>query len=347
MKNDLRKSISIIFLVMLLGSCKSPQAVPSVPTEEEQATPGAVPATVPPTIVPTLTPTATPYPIPPADATLQAFDSLCLGTKEFSQVEISPNGAWIAVTCYAENGKEESPLQVISMDRTRDWKIYYSDHIFSAYLDKIGLSLDRHDEVHPNHYSKDGRFLFATVRSRLEGCCWIGGRYVLLVRLNLETGEQIPLLRTDYYSGYSFDFIISEDDRYLLFSPPSDQPYDFAILDFQTWETQQVFLKFKNDIDVAQARISPDAGKVILPLFKQLEFNDYYVSSVALIDLITGDQKILISDLTPENELFPVRWVDNRHVLLSNINPVDDAGDKKESHWLLDISSGQLEKEAP
>jgi len=66
-----------------------------------------------------------------------------------------------------------------------------------------------------------------------------------------------------------------------------------------------------------------------------------------LIDLITGDQKILISDLTPENELFPVRWVDNSHVLLSNINPVYDAGDKKESHWLLDISSGQLEKEAP
>jgi hypothetical protein len=154
-------------------------------------------------------------------------------------------------------------------------------------------------------------------------------------------------LRTDYYSANTFDFIISDSDRYLLFTPPSKQPYDFAILDFQTWETQEVFLKFEKDIDVAYAIISPDEGKVILPLFENLEFNDYYVNSIALIDFITGKQDILVSDLTPENELFPIRWKDNSHVLLGNINPVYNVDNRKESYWLLDINSGQLEEETP
>ena len=227
------------------------------------------------TIAVTSTPTLTPFPTTPAQATIEAFDSLCIGSKkdfytigskDIHGIEISPNGKWIAATCYWENGKEESPLQVSSIDRSRDWKIYYSDYIFSRY--KIDLSLSRDDGVIPYHWSKDGRFLFATVGSRLDGCCWIGGRYVLLVRLNLETGEQIALLNAEYYTAYTFDFIISGSDRYLLFTPPSNQLYDFAILDFQTWETQEVFLKFQKDIDVAYAIISPDDDKVIFPLFK-------------------------------------------------------------------------------
>jgi len=319
---------------MFLMSCSRAELVQSSPTVAKKNTPTVFPSsTVLPTMTVTSTPLVTPYPTTPVQATIEAFDALCIGSREISSSDISPNGKWIAATCYDENGKEESPLQVSSIDHSREWKIYFSRYIFSVYLNKVGLSLDRHDGVIPYHWSKDDRFLYAIVGSRLEGCCWIGGRYVLLVRLNLETGEQIALLRTDYYSANSFDFIISENDRYLLFSPPSDQPYDFAILDFQTWETQQVFLKFEEDIDVAHARISPDASKVILPLFKQLEFNDYYVNSIAFIDLITGDQNILISDLTPENELFPVRWVDNRHVLLSNINPVYDVSNEKESRW--------------
>lgn len=96
---------------------------------------------------------------------------------------------------------------------------------------------------------------------------------------------------------------------------------------------------------MAYAKISPDEGKVVLPLFKQLEFNNYYVDSIVVIDLITTKQDALISDLTPDHELFPIRWVDNSHVLLSNINPVYDVSNEKENHWLVDVNSGQLEKE--
>jgi hypothetical protein len=348
MKRYLDSTILVTILGVFLLSCNAANVIQTPLVLENQSTPTAFSFT---TFTPLNTSTATARPttqayatFESANSTAEALGNICIGTKFITTIETSPNGKWIAATCDQENGADESPLQVSSIDHSRNWKIYYSDYIFSPSMDKRGLILDGDDEVIPYYWSKDGRFLFARVRSRLSGCCWIGGRYVLLVRLNLETGAQVALLNTDYYSPNPFDFIISDDDRYLLFSAPSNQPYDFALLDFQTWETQQVLLKFEGDIDVVHARISPDASKVILPLFKQLELNDFYVNSITLIDLITGDQNILISDITPENELFPIRWLDNSHVLLSNINPVYDVSDKKERHWLLDIYSGQLEE---
>ncbi len=357
MKKLSRKTLLTLVLALFILSCGKVEIISLPPTEEKESTSTVfLESTASPTIAITSTPTLTPFPTTPAQATIEAFDSLCIGSKkdfytigskDIHGIELSPNGKWIAATCYWENGKEESPLQVSSLDHSQNWKIYYSDYISGTYIDKIGLSLDRHDGVIPSYWSKDGRFLFATVGSRLDGCCWIGGRYVLLVRLNLETGEQIALLNTEYYSANTFDFIISGSDRYLLFTPPSDQPYDFAILDFQTWETQEVFLKFQKDIDVTYAIMSPDEDKVILPLFKNLEFNDYYVDSIAMVNLITGEQDILISDIKPENELFPVQWKDSSHVLLSNVNPVYNVDNKEERLWFLDIDSGQIEEETP
>ena len=346
MKRHLSKFLALITLSAFFTSCGKVETIQTPLTVKRQSTPTiSLAPIVSPTAESIIMSTVTPLPTTLVDTTVQVFVSVLCNSKVITWWDMSPNGKWLAATCYWENGKEESPLLVSSIDRSRDWKIYYSDYIFGSYIDKIGLSLDRHDRVIPYHWSKDGRFLFATVGSRLDGCCWIGGRYVLLVRLNLETGEQIALLNTEYYSANTFDFVISDSDRYLLFSPPSNQPYDFAILDFHTWETQEVFVKFQKDIDIAYAIMSPDQGKVILPLFKNLEFNDYYVDSIAVVNLITGKQDILISDIKPDNELFPVQWQDNGHVLLSNVNPVYNVDNKKERLWLLDIDSGQLTNE--
>lgn len=327
--------VALILGIFLL-SCNTAEAIQTPPVVETQSSP----TTTTTTVTATLTSTATPYPILPESATAEALGNICIGAKATHAIEISPNGKWIAATCYWENDNQDSPLQISSMDGTKNWKIYFSNY-------KTGDAFDRHDEVIPYHWSKDGRFIFATVGSRFEGCCWIGGRYVLLVRLNLETGGQLALLNTDHDSADAFDFIISDSDRYMLFTPPSNQPYDFAILDFQTWETKEVFLKFHQDIDAAYAIMSPDEEKVILPLFKNLEFNDYYVDSIALVNLITGEQEILISEMTPENELLPVQWKDNGHVLISNVNPVYNVENKKERLWLLDINSGQKKEETP
>ncbi|NOT04798.1 MAG: hypothetical protein HOP27_09395 [Anaerolineales bacterium] len=348
MKRYLSKFLATTILSTVLLSCGKVEPIQTPPIVLKQSTPTI-------SIVPTVSPTAeslptiTPYPTTLADATAQAFDFVLCNNNAISWWDISPNGKWLAAPCIDENDTEESPLFISSMDNSQHWKIYYSDYIFSPYIEKIGLSLDQHDDVIPTYWSKDGRYLFATVGSRLDGCCWItGSRHVLLVRLNLETGEQAALLRTDYYSANVFSFIISDSDRYLLFTPPSyNLPYDFAVLDFQTWETQEIFLKVTGEAHMDYAKLSPKEDKVILLLFEYIPYDDYYLDSIVLIDLVSGRQDLLISDIKPEEELFPIQWIDNNHVLMSNINPVYYAGDKIERRWTLDINSGQLEERTP
>jgi hypothetical protein len=343
----MKKTLFVLLIASFLVSCSTVEPIKPLPTEERESTPTVLASsTVLPTITLTAMPMVTKIPTTSAQATIEAFGPLCIGSKDIYRIEVSPDGKWIAAACYAENGKEESPLQVTTIDRSHDWKIYYSDHIFSSYLEKLGLGLDRHDAVVPYHWSKDGRFLYAVVGSRLEGCCWVnGGRYVLLIRLNLETGEQVALLNTDYYSAYTFTSIFSDGDRYLLFTPPSNQPYDFAILDLQTWETQEVFLNPNKAVSAAYARFSPKENRLIFPIF-YFEPNDenYYVDSIVVVDLTTREQDTLITGITPEKQLFPIRWIDDSHILLSNINPVYDESNQTERHWLLDINSRQVEE---
>jgi hypothetical protein len=360
MKKYSKISVLTILLGAFLLSCNTANVTQTPLGLKNQTTPTVLPIT---TNKPTITSTATLiYPTPPASyatlqvahATAEALGNICIGAKDIYALEISPNGKWLAANCYSENGTEKSPLQASSIDGSQNWKIYYSDYILNSISDKMGLSLDRHDGVIPKYWSKDGKYLFATVGSRLDGCCWIpGSRNVLLVRLNLETGEQAALLRTDYYSANVFSFIISDSDRYLFFTPPSyNLPYDFAVLDFQTWETQEIFLKVSGGVHMDYAKLSPKEDKVILPIFKYNSYNDYdsfdnfYPDSIVLIDLVSGKQNILISDIKPEEELFPTQWIDDNHVLISNVNPVYNSGDKTERRWILDINSGELEEEA-
>ena len=244
--------------------------------------------------------------------------------------EISPDGKWIAAECFRENETNDSPLRVVSMDRSKDWKIYYRDYAH-------GEDYGPRNIIEPYRWSKDGKYLYAMSGSIASGCCWLGIRYILLVRLDLETGQQLELLEG------GFDFKISDSDRYLMFTPPTYQKYDFAILGLQTWKTREIFLKFSKDFDLIYFVMSPADDKIVLPLFQQVEFNDYEVVSIGIIDLTTNKQKVLISGLKRGNELFPIRWVDATHVLLSDTGP--DWGQVSQSSakfWLLNIDSTQL-----
>ena len=131
-----------------------------------------------------------------------------------------------------------------------------------------------------------------------------------------------------------------------MFTPTTNQKYDFAILDLQTWKTQEISLKFSKDFDLIYAAMSPTDDKIVLPLFQQVESNDYEVNSIGIIDLTTNKQKILISGLKRGNELFPIRWVDANHVLLSNTNPNYQPDQSSAKFWLLNIDSTKL-TEAP
>jgi hypothetical protein len=169
------------------------------------------------------------------------------------------------------------------------------------------------------------------------------------VRLNLETGEQVALLNnTDFYN-LKLTFQISDSDRYLLFTPDSWQAYDLAVLDLQTWKTRTVKLESAGEIDLNYAVLSPDEEKIVLPLFKQQQpdANDYRVDALLLIDLATGHQRLLVSDLKPEEELYPVRFEDAQAVLLSNERIETWQSQQTVELWRFHLDTWGLEKVDP
>ena len=340
MNKVLAKTLAVIILGTLIVSCGKAESIKSSPTEQKQITPTVFLApTIPPSITPVITPSETPYPTTPAQATIEAFDSLCVGSKEISMAEISPNGKWIAALCYWENEKEESPIQVVSLDHSKEWKIYYRDY-------GKNHTGDRHDGIMPYRWSKDEKFLYAVAGSRLSGCCWIGGKYVLLLRLNLETGSVEELLNTtDPSTTLRNSFTISEADRYLLFTPVTEQPYDFTILDLLSGETRVVKLEESKPINLEFAIMSPYEDIIVLPLFKNIEDNDYVVESLALIDLKLNEQRILVSGFKDNEELYPIHWIDMEHILISNANlfSYHYSFEPPIEYWSLNIHTGERE----
>ena len=77
--------------------------------------------------------------------------------------------------------------------------------------------------------------------------------------------------------------------------------------------------------------------------FKNIEDNDFVVISIALIDLNANDQRILVSDLQNGAELYPIRWLDTEHALISNANPYADRYffDPPVEFWSLNIRTGE------
>lgn len=353
-KKFCRKALAAIaFLGIVLISCNETKTgdlpfdnfasptVQSALTKEENSTytfnnaPESIEATG--TIaVPKITPSS--LPTTQAQATFEAFGPLCNDINFSPETEISPDGRWIAATCFGENNTFDSPLRVVSLDRSKDWKIYYRDFL------KGNAGYDVRYSLFPYRWSKDGRFLYSAAWSNESGCCWLGLRYRLLVRLNLETGEHIELLNsTDYFSASAFDFTISENDRYLLFTPPTLQPYDFAILDLQTWETRTVNLDFPRYIDLTLALISPAGDKIVMPLFIHVEYNFHRSDSIGLVDLSTETQRLLITEIKPDETYYPIRWVDANHILIGHrILSGKPSVQQQINYWLLNINTTQM-----
>jgi hypothetical protein len=270
--------------------------------------------------------------------TIEAFDSLCLGAKEILDSEVSPNGEWLAATCYWENGKEDSPLQVVNTDHTKEWKIYFRDFV------KGNVEYGRKNIIVPYRWSKDGRFLYVVSPTIASGCCWIGGQYVLLIRINLEAGLQEELISTiDPRATLPVSFAISENDHYLLFTPVTQQQYDFAVLDLFSGKSRVVILEEKEPIDLEFAIMSPYDDIIVLPIFKNIEYNDYVVVSLLVVDLKSNQQRVLVSDLKDGEELYPIRWIDGENILVSSANPNLWYEKQSAEYWSIDINTGKRE----
>jgi len=351
----MKKYFAQMFATILLGalfvSCSSKQTVNTPSNTENLPTPSkestltqASTSTITPatfTLTPTIEPTSTPSPLPATleRATIKAFGPVCGSTNIYGS-EISPGGKWVAVICQSENGTEDSPLEIISTDHSKNWKMYYRDFF------KGNSGYDHHDSLIPYRWSKDGRFLYAFSGARLSGCCWVGGRNTLLVRLNLETGEQVEFLNATDYT-FLFDFIISDSDNYLIFAPLTNQSNDLIIWDLQTGKTRTITLQFEYPIDLYYAIISPNEEKIIVQLFKFYDADrDFKLDAIALIDLKTHEQKVLISGLSlKEEELYPVRWLDNSQVLLNTVAPdYRDYPAYSAEEWIININTGELVK---
>jgi hypothetical protein len=321
MKKYLQKTFAVIVVATLLMSCSRVESFQPSPSPDIPSSPTVTPLPTL-TVVPTITP-----------ITLDALNHVCVPNTPMEGWETSPNGKWMATGFYSDDEKD-SLLQVVRMDCAKVWKVALSKY-------RENDPIDHHDIFIPERWSRDGKFLYADIGQRMSGCCWKGLRSVILVRLDLETGEQTEILSSDF----AFDFIISDSDRYIAFTPPSGQPYDFAVLDQETQKIQEVTLEFRDNIDLIYAVMSPHEDKIVLPLFQNIEYDSFFVDSIALVDLTTGNQELLVSGLTQEKELYPVRWADENHVLLSNIDPkFDQENQATAQYWLLNIDSHKLEE---
>lgn len=342
MKKHFTRTFTAIFLGILFVSCNStqtgnaPSSTQNFPTPSKESTPtSSSTSSATPAVEFMPTPIATPFPTTFTEATIETFGSLCINSKDILGSEISPNGKWITSECIGENGTEDSPLRIVSMDRYKDWKIYFRDY-------DQGPGYDHKSIIIPYRWSKDGKFLYSVSPTKLSGCCWIGGKYVLLVRLNLETGEQVELLNvTDPSSHSPITFTISDNDRYLMYTPLTYQEYDFVIQDLLTWETRVIDLEFLKHKDLSYAVMSPDENKIVMALFEEDGF-DFRVDSIALVDLKTGNQKLLVSSLKQGKELYPIHWVNDDQVLLSSTDPNISYSQESAEYWLLNILTGEL-----
>ncbi len=285
----------------------SPTASPTPtqkPAETKSPTPAVSPATLTPS--PSLTPVAT----------------ICDPPARQDASEISPDGQWTAVQCEGKDGVVDSYLRVVSRPGGQVWTVRFADYAH-------GEKYDSQDKVYAFHWSHNGKYLYASALSRWEGCCWVGHEQ-LLVRLNLENGQQTEIV--NYIGALSpVDFAFSSDDRYFLYIPQGDE--NLYIQDLHTWRKRTIKLDFKTS-GAGYALMSHDNQKLILMLIEVSQNNQQWDQrgSIIIINLQNNAQRKLVSDMPFENIPVPIRWQDEDHVLLY----------RDDGYWLLNIHTGEI-----
>jgi hypothetical protein len=263
-----------------------------------------------------------------AEATISAFGPICEAPATQDQAEISPDGNWIAMACRGKGAAVDSHLRVVSLHGDEDWAIHFADYA-------RGEDYDSKNMVYPFHWSVDGRYLYAKSPSRRDGCCWLGGNS-FLVRLNLKNGMQTDIV--NYCNTYvpAVNFSLSPSDQYFLYIPQDDRGHLF-ILDLLTYKKRVIELDYKNT-GAGYTLMSNNDEKIVLMLLEvpeeDMEYVDWdsLVRSIVLIDLTSGSQQKLISDMKSDSYLIPLRWQDDDHVLLT----------RDGQYWLLNVLTSEL-----
>lgn len=260
-----------------------------------------------------------------AEATVSAYGTICKPPASDYYARISPDGHWIAMACKGKDGEIDSHLRVINLQGDKNWSIHYTDYANGGYY-------DTRNTIYPVHWSIDGKYLYVASESTGSGCCWVGWS-VLLIRLNLENGQQAEVANyIDEVPGMNFSF--SPSEKYVLFIP-QDGNNKLYILDTHKWKQRVIKLE-DTGAGAGHTLMSNDDKKIILVLRdhpKEYQ-SDLTFGSLVVIDLESGSQKKILSDIEYEELPLPVSWKDSDHVLLRNDN----------EFLLLNITTGELTK---
>ena len=319
LKSKMKRCLAVLLSFVLLAACSNNQI-----TAETKSTDTPMPTSeflvvTQPTNAPTsIIPTETQSPQARVEAALTGIGQICeLPTKD-SYGEISPNGNWFAMVCRGIIAILDSHLKVINVHDGKEWIINGIDYVKEDILYPL----------YPYHWSTDGKYLYAKASTRASGCCWIGG-YVLLVRLDLENGEQTEIANFVEEIPTGLSFSISADDKYFLSTPFAS----LQILDLQTGEKREFTIDV-GDGSVGNPLMSLDDSKVILMLreYPQEIQGDLTYGSLVLVDLKSGLQKKLLSGMDYHETPVPINWIDDENVLVFYEN----------RYWSLNVSTGEL-----
>ena len=331
----------ILFITLLLSACSNasvqsatPHIVSPTAIFSNTDTPQPIRA---PTLLATETPlakkiiaiTETRVAELSVEATLATFGTICQSPANTYSAKISPDDRWIVMECEGVDGGVDPYLQVVSIQGDKKWSIHYADYAKGTYY-------DRRNTIRVARWSADGKYLYATSEDTGSGCCWIGWD-VLLIRLNLEDGQQTAI--ANYIGeGTEMNISLSPSERYLLYIP-QDGKNNLYIWD--TKDSKQRVIKLEDTrAGAGHTLMSNDDQKVILVLrdYPKEFQGDLTFSSLVLIDLKSGSQRILLSGIEYHETPIPVSWMDNDHVLLQKNNEL----------LLLNINTGELtEAEKP
>jgi hypothetical protein len=240
------------------------------------------------------------------------FPNACQDEYYEDHTKISPNGEWLAESCFA-NGTMQVSNQAGTKMFVVDSKDYFTDPLFPE------LS----GAVTPVHWTKDSHFIYFTVSPEQ----WNDGAYLaldslapLLCRMNIESGETTNVLSGRLYHSFS------PTDRRLIEVQEFEHPLTLIVHDLQTGLSQKLVPDNNSKYSQAVRVIwSPDGLKFVFVAAYGGEYGDEVsepnVQSLILVDLSNLSQRIILSEIPDFIE--PVSW-DENDLIVYRIMSYDD-----------------------
>ncbi len=301
---------AVVIFAFGVGSC---QTAPTQPSIAPSPFPSILTPTLSPTKIVTLETTQemiTPSPTPFLLKT--KFPKACQDEYYDSYTKISPNGEWLAESCFA-NGT----MQVSNQDGTImfvvDSKNYFNDPLFPELTGSIT----------PVHWTKDSHFIYFTATPEQ----WNDGAYIaldtfapLLCRIDIDKGEVSQILFGSFYHSFS------PTDRRLIEVQEFEHPVKLIVHDLQTGSSQTLIpdnnSKYGQAVRVVWA---PDGLKFVFVAAFGGEYGDEVnepnIQSLILVDLNDLSQQIIVAEVPDFIE--PVSWDENDVIVYRIINYED------------------------